>query len=193
MPEPAPNPDVSSFEQLRAALLAGIPVHAPEWADHDVSDPGVTLLELFALPGREPVLSRRGQFRSGVGDACGRSRAVGGTARVRRGGGAEGSIRSGKNRSGQPTRELTRPPVTPAPGERDASIVPLRVSATLAEQLVRPLRPVSSHPASGAQVLAMDDERERRRTVLLVDEPGTDGGLLRLPMSSSGRAATPFA
>ena len=49
MPEPAPNVDVRSFEQLREALLARIPVHAPEWADHDVSDPGVTLLELFAL------------------------------------------------------------------------------------------------------------------------------------------------
>jgi hypothetical protein len=49
VPEPAPNPDVRSFEQLRDALLARIPVHAPEWADHDVSDPGVTLLELFAF------------------------------------------------------------------------------------------------------------------------------------------------
>ena len=48
MPEPAPKLDVRSFEQLRDALLARIPVHAPEWADHDVSDPGVTLLELFA-------------------------------------------------------------------------------------------------------------------------------------------------
>jgi hypothetical protein len=48
VPEPAPNPEVRSFEELRDALLARIPVHAPEWADHDVSDPGVTLLELFA-------------------------------------------------------------------------------------------------------------------------------------------------
>jgi len=62
VPEPAPEPDVRSFEQLRDALLARIPVHAPEWADHDVSDPGVTLLELFAflaeglssLEGRRP-------------------------------------------------------------------------------------------------------------------------------------------
>ena len=49
MPEPAPKLDVPSFDQLRDALLARIPVHAPEWADHDVSDPGVTLLELFAF------------------------------------------------------------------------------------------------------------------------------------------------
>ena len=49
MPEPTPKLDVRSFEQLRDALLARIPVHAPEWADHDVSDPGVTLLELFAF------------------------------------------------------------------------------------------------------------------------------------------------
>ena len=49
MPEPAPKLEVRSFEQLRDALLARIPVHAPEWADHDVSDPGVTLLELFTV------------------------------------------------------------------------------------------------------------------------------------------------
>jgi hypothetical protein len=49
VPDSAPNADVRSFEQLRDALLARIPVHAPEWADHDVSDPGVTLLELFAF------------------------------------------------------------------------------------------------------------------------------------------------
>src|SRR5436305_10025902 len=48
MPEPTPKLDVRSFEQLRDALFATIPVHAPEWAEHDVSDPGVTLLELFA-------------------------------------------------------------------------------------------------------------------------------------------------
>jgi hypothetical protein len=49
VPEPAPKHDGRSFEQLRDALLARIPVHAPDWADHDVSDPGVTLLELFAF------------------------------------------------------------------------------------------------------------------------------------------------
>jgi hypothetical protein len=49
VPEPAPKLDAPSFEQLRDALLARIPVRAPEWADHDVSDPGVTLLELFAF------------------------------------------------------------------------------------------------------------------------------------------------
>jgi hypothetical protein len=48
VPEPAPKRDGRDFDQLRDALLARIPVHAPEWADHDVSDPGVTLLELFA-------------------------------------------------------------------------------------------------------------------------------------------------
>jgi hypothetical protein len=47
--EPAPKLDGRSFEQLRDALLARIPVNAPEWTEHDVSDPGVTLLELFAF------------------------------------------------------------------------------------------------------------------------------------------------
>ncbi len=60
MPEPAPKLDVRSFEQLRDALLARIPVHAPEWADHDVSDPGVTLLELFAFLAEDlPYLEER--------------------------------------------------------------------------------------------------------------------------------------
>jgi hypothetical protein len=62
VPEPARQLDVRSFEQLRDALLARVPVRAPEWADHDVSDPGVTLLELFvslaedlsSLEGRRP-------------------------------------------------------------------------------------------------------------------------------------------
>ena len=49
MPESARKLDARGFDQLRDALLARIPVHAPEWADHDVSDPGVTLLELFAV------------------------------------------------------------------------------------------------------------------------------------------------
>ena len=49
MAEPPPELEDRSFEQLRDELLARIPVHAPEWADHDVSDPGVTLLELFAF------------------------------------------------------------------------------------------------------------------------------------------------
>ena len=49
MAEPAPKLDGRSFEQLRDALLARVPVDAPEWTDHDVSDPGVTLLELFAF------------------------------------------------------------------------------------------------------------------------------------------------
>jgi hypothetical protein len=59
VPEPAPNLDVRSFEQLRDALLASIPVHAPEWTDHDVSDPGVTLLELFAFLATTSPLGKR--------------------------------------------------------------------------------------------------------------------------------------
>ena len=49
MSKPAPAPDDRSYEQVRDELLARIPVDAPEWTDHDVSDPGVTLLELFAF------------------------------------------------------------------------------------------------------------------------------------------------
>lgn len=97
MSEPAPKLDVLSFEQLRDALLARIPVHAPEWTDHDVSDPGVTLLELFAFLADDLASLEERRSRRRVGDGQGRSRAVGGTAGVPRGRGAEGSIRSRKD------------------------------------------------------------------------------------------------
>ena len=44
-----PDLDSRDFEQLRADLLARIPVHTPEWTHAGESDPGVTMLELFAF------------------------------------------------------------------------------------------------------------------------------------------------
>jgi len=41
--------DARTFEQLRSELIARIPVYAPEWTDHNASDPGITLLELYAF------------------------------------------------------------------------------------------------------------------------------------------------
>jgi len=45
-----PNPvfDERSFDDLVREGLALLPVHAPEWTDHNPSDPGVTLVELLA-------------------------------------------------------------------------------------------------------------------------------------------------
>ncbi len=41
--------DDRSYSQLRDELIARIPVYAPEWTDHQPSDPGITLIELFAF------------------------------------------------------------------------------------------------------------------------------------------------
>ena len=61
MPLPAPILDDRSFEQLRDELVRRIPVYAPEWTDHNASDPGIALLELFAFLG-ENLLYRFNQI-----------------------------------------------------------------------------------------------------------------------------------
>jgi baseplate J-like protein len=49
MPLLTPILDDRSYQQLRDELVRRIPVYAPEWTDHNASDPGVTLIELFAF------------------------------------------------------------------------------------------------------------------------------------------------
>jgi hypothetical protein len=61
MPLPAPILDDRSYQQLRDELIRRIPVYAPEWTDHNASDPGITLLELFAFLG-ENLLYRFNQI-----------------------------------------------------------------------------------------------------------------------------------
>lgn len=51
MPLITPVLDDRSFEQLRNELVNRIPVFNPEWTDYNRSDPGITLLELFAYLG----------------------------------------------------------------------------------------------------------------------------------------------
>ena len=46
-----PRLDDRAFDDLRAELIRRIPIHAPEWTDHNASDPGIALLELFAALG----------------------------------------------------------------------------------------------------------------------------------------------
>jgi len=46
-----PRLDDRAFDDLRAELVRRIPVHAPEWTDHNASDPGIALVELFAALG----------------------------------------------------------------------------------------------------------------------------------------------
>ena len=57
----APTLDNRSYEQLKQELLRRIPVYTPEWTDHNESDPGIALLELFAYLG-ESVLYRFNQI-----------------------------------------------------------------------------------------------------------------------------------
>src|SRR5690349_15361640 len=40
--------DTRTYDQIRRDLLAQIPRYLPEWTDYNESDPGVTLIELFA-------------------------------------------------------------------------------------------------------------------------------------------------
>jgi Baseplate J-like protein len=53
--------DDRSYQQLRDELVQRIPIYAPEWTDHNASDPGITLLELFAFLG-ENLLYRFNQI-----------------------------------------------------------------------------------------------------------------------------------
>src|SRR6185295_11338534 len=48
MPLPAPNLDDRRFQDLLDEARRNIPRYCPEWTDHNLSDPGITLLELFA-------------------------------------------------------------------------------------------------------------------------------------------------
>jgi Baseplate J-like protein len=61
VPLRAPILDDRSFAQLRDELIARIPVYTPEWTDHNASDPGITLIELFAFLG-ENLLFRFNQI-----------------------------------------------------------------------------------------------------------------------------------
>ena len=45
----APVIDERNYETLLGEILERIPVYSPEWTDFNDSDPGVTLVELFAF------------------------------------------------------------------------------------------------------------------------------------------------
>ena len=48
MPLPTPNLDDRKFQEIVDQAKRLIPRYTPEWTDHNVSDPGVALIELFA-------------------------------------------------------------------------------------------------------------------------------------------------
>ena len=45
---PAPNLDDRTFQNLVNEARRRIPVYCPEWTDYNLSDPGITLIELFS-------------------------------------------------------------------------------------------------------------------------------------------------
>ncbi len=49
MPLPAPKIDDRNYRDLVEETLARVPVHTPEWTNFNPSDPGVTLVQLFAF------------------------------------------------------------------------------------------------------------------------------------------------
>src|SRR6266516_3094815 len=49
MPLTPPPLDTRSYQELLDDALARIPVHNPEWTNFNQSDPGVTIVELFAF------------------------------------------------------------------------------------------------------------------------------------------------
>ena len=48
MPLDLPNLDDRTYQDLVAEALSLIPTSAPEWTNHNPSDPGITIIELFA-------------------------------------------------------------------------------------------------------------------------------------------------
>lgn len=48
MPLQLPNLDDRTYDDLVAEALSLIPTYAPDWTNHNPSDPGITLIELFA-------------------------------------------------------------------------------------------------------------------------------------------------
>src|SRR5207249_646904 len=49
MPLPSPNLDDRTFQDLVDEAKRRVMQRCPEWTDHNVSDPGVTLIETFAF------------------------------------------------------------------------------------------------------------------------------------------------
>ena len=46
---PVPNLDDRDWRAIKDAMIRAIPERTPEWTDHNLSDPGITLIEVFAL------------------------------------------------------------------------------------------------------------------------------------------------
>ena len=49
MPIRIPHLDDRDWRELRDEALRRIPIHNPEWTNFNTSDPGVTIIEVFAF------------------------------------------------------------------------------------------------------------------------------------------------
>ena len=49
MPLEPPKIDVRTYKEIRDEMIRRIKVHNPEWTNFNESDPGITLIELFAF------------------------------------------------------------------------------------------------------------------------------------------------
>ena len=61
MPLNVPSLDRRDYADILRDALARIPVHNPEWTNFNDSDPGVTLIQLFAFM-TESILYRANQI-----------------------------------------------------------------------------------------------------------------------------------
>ena len=61
MPITIPSIDDRRYQDLLNEALARIPVYTPEWTNFNKSDPGVTLIEIFAFL-TETLLYRSNQI-----------------------------------------------------------------------------------------------------------------------------------
>jgi len=52
---PVPNLDDRDWRMIKDAMIRNIPARCPEWTDWNVSDPGITLVEVFALAMEELI------------------------------------------------------------------------------------------------------------------------------------------
>ena len=52
---PVPNLDDRDWRMIKDAMIRNIPARCPEWTDWNTSDPGITLIEVFALAMEEMI------------------------------------------------------------------------------------------------------------------------------------------
>lgn len=55
---PVPNLDDRDWRAIKDEIVRAIPERAAEWTDHNLSDPGITLAEAFALQIEQLIVRR---------------------------------------------------------------------------------------------------------------------------------------